>query len=82
MADDDTAHSLADGTTALLEAALEQWPVEDTAIAANETQAEASWSLRDRISNAERARGPAVQHDISASEKAMLDFIDEASAAL
>ena len=82
VADDDTVHSLDDRTSALLEAAFEQGLVEDATIAANETQAEALWSLRDGISSAERARGPAVQHDISVPVEAMPDFIDEASAAL
>lgn len=73
---------LADQTTALLEAAHGEGLVEDATIAANETQAEALWALRDGISSAERAHGPAVQHDISVPPASMPDFIDEASAAL
>ena len=73
---------LADQTTALLEAALGEGLVKDATIAANETQAEALWALRDGISSAERAHGPAVQHDISVPPASMPDFIDEASAAL
>ena len=38
---------------------------EDATIAASEAQAEAFWRMRDSLSEAERARGPAVQHDIS-----------------
>lgn len=77
----DTA-ALASQTAALLEAALDQRLIEDATLAANETQAEALWALRDGISSAERAHGPAVQHDISVPPASMPDFIDRASATL
>ncbi len=47
----------------LLESAFEAGLVEDATIAANEAQAEQFWLLRDEIAPAERARGPALQHD-------------------
>jgi FAD/FMN-containing dehydrogenase len=48
----------------------------DATIAANEAQAEAFWKIRDSISEAERAEGPAVQHDISVPVSDMARFID------
>jgi FAD/FMN-containing dehydrogenase len=59
----------------LMEMALSQGLISDAVIASNETQAEAFWKLRDSISEAERARGPAVQHDISVPVADMAKFI-------
>ncbi len=39
--------------------------IEDATLAANEAQAEAFWRIRDSISEAERADGPTIAHDIS-----------------
>jgi FAD/FMN-containing dehydrogenase len=65
----------------LLGEALEQGLAADATIAASEAQAEAFWKLRDSISEAERANGPALQHDISVPVAAMPDFmIDGAKA--
>jgi FAD/FMN-containing dehydrogenase len=58
-----------------LAAALEDGLIADAAIAANDTQAEAFWQMRDGISAAERALGPAMQHDISVPVEAMPEFI-------
>ncbi|WP_017665332.1 FAD-binding oxidoreductase [Porphyrobacter sp. AAP82] len=58
-----------------LGAALEDGLIADAVIAANHTQAEAFWALRDGISAAERALGPAMQHDISVPVEAMPEFI-------
>lgn len=49
--------------------------IEDAALANNERQADDFWTLRDSISAAERARGPAMQHDISVSVERMPEFI-------
>jgi len=49
--------------------------VDDAVIAASEAQAEAFWQLRDGISAAERAIGPAMQHDISVPVERMPEFI-------
>jgi FAD/FMN-containing dehydrogenase len=54
--------------------------VEDAVFSASETQAEAFWTLRDSVAPAERAKGPAVQHDISVPVEQMPDFVDHASA--
>jgi FAD/FMN-containing dehydrogenase len=63
----------------LLESAFEAGLVEDATIAANESQAEAFWLLRDEIAPAERALGPAMQHDISVPVARMAAFIADAS---
>jgi FAD/FMN-containing dehydrogenase len=66
--------------TRLLAGALEQGLIADAALASSEAQAEAFWRLRDSISEAERARGPAAQHDISVPPAAMAWFMEEAAA--
>lgn len=55
--------------------ALELGLLDDAVLAANETQAETFWTLRDSISEGERARGPAMQHDISVPVEKMPEFI-------
>ncbi|WP_066648136.1 MULTISPECIES: FAD-binding oxidoreductase [Sphingomonas] len=65
----------------LLAPALADGMVADAVIAASEAQADAFWKLRDSISEAERANGPAVQHDISVPVEAMPRFMVEAAAA-
>ncbi|WP_423604976.1 FAD-binding oxidoreductase [Sphingomonas sp. MS122] len=66
----------------LLGQALESGLAADAAIAASEAQAEAFWKLRDSISEAERASGPALQHDISVPVAAMPDFMIEGARAV
>ena len=78
VADESAAETLADRAEAVLASAFESGLVEDAAIAANETQAEAFWALRESIAPAERAQGPAVQHDISVPVERMPDFVDAA----
>ena len=56
--------------------------VEDATIAATEAQAEAFWRLRDSISEAERAEGPTLAHDISVPVADMPNFMDEAARAV
>ena len=65
----------------LLGEALAAGTVADATIAASEAQAEALWLLRDSLSAAERAQGPATQHDISVPVEAMPRFLIEAAAA-
>ncbi|NTZ42986.1 FAD-binding oxidoreductase [Altererythrobacter sp. SALINAS58] len=72
--DDGLNHKIA----GLLSEFLDDGIIGDATIAANETQAEAFWTLRDSISAAERALGPAMQHDISVPVPAMADFIAKA----
>ncbi len=79
VTDGRNAEGLADLASAALSSALQQGMVRDATIAANETQAEAFWLLRDSIAAAERALGPAVQHDISVAVDRMPDFVDHAA---
>jgi len=64
-----TAEQPGQGPAALLQSllaeALQLGLIEDAALAANEAHAEAMWRLRDSISEAERAEGPTLAHDIS-----------------
>ena len=63
----------------LLGAALQHGIIADAAIAANEAQAEAFWKIRDSISEAERAEGQTLAHDVSVPVADMPRFIVEAS---
>ncbi|VXD00269.1 FAD-binding oxidoreductase [Sphingomonas sp. AX6] len=56
--------------------------IEDATVSASEAQATAFWRIRDSLSEAERAQGPAVQHDISVGVAAMPDFLIDAAAAV
>ncbi|MDE1468400.1 FAD-binding oxidoreductase [Aurantiacibacter sp. D1-12] len=76
-ADSSGAEALPALAQSFLEAAFRQGLVEDATIAANEAQAEQFWTLRDEISPAERALGPAMQHDISVPVARMADFVAE-----
>ena len=59
----------------ILEEAFVAGLIEDATIAANEAQAEQFWTLRDEIAPAERAHGPAMQHDVSVPVARMADFV-------
>ena len=59
----------------LLVSAIADGLIADAVIAASEAQAQAFWGLRDSISAAERASGPAVQHDISVPVAVMPRFM-------
>lgn len=65
----------------VLAEALADGLVADATIAASEREADAFWRLRDSLSDAERARGPAAQHDIAVPVEAMPRFMIEAAAA-
>ena len=65
----------------LLADALGRGLGDDAVVAASEGQADAFWRIRDSISEAERAQGPATQHDISVPVAAMPRFMIEAAAA-
>jgi FAD/FMN-containing dehydrogenase len=64
----------------LLAEALREGLVGDAVLASNEAQAEDFWKLRDSISEAERAEGQTLAHDISVAVADMPRFIVEASA--
>jgi FAD/FMN-containing dehydrogenase len=65
----------------LLGNALADGMIADAVIAASEAQAAAFWRIRDSISDAERALGPASQHDLSVPVEAMPGFMLDAAAA-
>lgn len=73
------------GAVEMMETALaaffETGQAVDAAIAQSEAQAESFWKLRDSLSAAERAQGPALQYDVSVPVAAMPDFIIETAAA-
>lgn len=75
VADESTADALPPLAESVLVGAFEQGLVADATIAATEAQAEAFWLLRESIAPAERAIGPAVQHDISVPVDKMPEFI-------
>ena len=66
-------------TENLLADAMERDLIEDATLASSEQQAEDFWKIRDSIAEAERASGPALQHDISVPVPGMARFINEAS---
>ena len=74
----DPAADLTASAEHLLGAVLAAGTIEDATIAASEGQAEAFWGLRDGISGALRAKGAAVQHDISVPVAQMADFVSAA----
>jgi FAD/FMN-containing dehydrogenase len=63
---------------AALASALDAGLLVDAVVASSESQAEALWALRESISPAERAKGPAMQHDIAVPVARMADFLDQA----
>ncbi|WP_338425614.1 FAD-binding oxidoreductase [Sphingopyxis kveilinensis] len=70
---DDAA--LGDALEAALTAALSAGLARDIALAKNDRESDEFWRLRDSISEAERAEGPALQHDISVPVDLMPAFI-------
>jgi FAD/FMN-containing dehydrogenase len=64
----------------LLSLALQQNIIGDAVLATNEAQAEAFWKIRDSISEAERAEGQTLAHDISVAVEDMPTFILDAAA--
>jgi FAD/FMN-containing dehydrogenase len=77
--DDPTASPPGEVALRLIGDAMASGLVLDAVISANEAQAEAFWKIRDSIAEAERAEGPALQHDISVPVEAMARFITEES---
>ncbi|WFL76743.1 FAD-binding oxidoreductase [Altererythrobacter arenosus] len=72
------ATELREAVEAELVAAMEAGLIRDAVIATNESQAEQFWLLRDSIAPAERAIGPAMQHDVSVPVDRMPRFVDYA----
>ena len=74
--------ALGDALEAQLAAALDTGLIRDVVIAKSDRESEDFWRLRDSISEAERAEGPALQHDISVPVDLMPAFIAEDPARL
>ena len=73
----DNDQDLADALEQQLAAALDAGLVSDVVIAKSDRESEDFWRLRDSISEAERAEGPALQHDVSVPVDLMPAFIAE-----
>ena len=73
VGDDD--HSIGEALEAALAAALDAGLIRDVVIAKSDRESEDFWRLRDSISEAERAEGPALQHDVSVPVDLMPTFI-------
>lgn len=71
--DDDEA--LGHALESELAAALDDGLIRDVVIAKSDRESEDFWRLRDSISEAERAEGPALQHDVSVPVDLMPTFI-------
>jgi D-lactate dehydrogenase (cytochrome) len=67
---------------AILATALEDGIVDDAVIAANLSQRQAFWKLRDEMSAAQKPEGGSIKHDISVPTAAVPDFITDANAAV
>lgn len=65
-----------------LGAALDAGLILDVVIAKNDRESDDFWRLRDSISEAERAEGPALQHDVSVPVNLMPTFIADNPARL
>jgi len=76
----DPGHDIAAELEQVLGGALQERIIGDAVIASSEAQAEAFWKIRDTISEAERAEGQTLAHDISVAVADMPRFIVEAAA--
>ena len=73
----DSDQALGETLDPQLAAAIDAGLIRDVVIAKNERESDDFWRLRDSISEAERAEGPALQHDISVPVDLMPAFIAE-----
>src|SRR5689334_14154768 len=67
---------------AILARGMEDGIVDDAVIAANLSQRQAFWKLRDEMSAAQKPEGGSIKHDISVPVAAVPTFIAEADAAV
>jgi D-lactate dehydrogenase (cytochrome) len=67
---------------AILEKGFEGGIIDDAVIAANLSQRQAFWKLRDEMSAAQKPEGGSIKHDISVPVAAVPDFIELADAAV
>ena len=66
----------------VLSLAAEQGLVEDAVITASLAQAQALWTLRESISEAQRIEGLSIKHDIAVPVSRIPEFLERAGAAL
>src|ERR1700743_3472758 len=66
----------------ILAQGLEDGIVDDAVIAANLSQRQAFWKLRDEMSAAQKPEGGSIKHDISVPVVAVPDFLTQADAAV
>ncbi|MHC4045087.1 FAD-binding oxidoreductase [Bradyrhizobium sp. 23AC] len=66
----------------ILARAMEEEIVDDAVIAANLTQRNNFWKLREEMSSAQKPEGGSIKHDISVPIAAVPEFIAEANAAV
>jgi D-lactate dehydrogenase (cytochrome) len=71
-----------DTLESILTRGMEDGIVDDAVIAANISQRQAFWKLREEISPAQKPEGGSIKHDISVPVAAVPDFIAEANAAV
>ncbi|MCA6120850.1 FAD-binding oxidoreductase [Bradyrhizobium sp. WSM 1704] len=71
-----------DTLEAILAKGMEEGIVDDAVIAANLSQRQAFWKLRDEMSAAQKPEGGSIKHDISVPVAAVPAFIEEANAAV
>jgi FAD/FMN-containing dehydrogenase len=67
---------------AILAKAMDDGIVDDAVIAANLSQRQAFWKLRDEMSAAQKPEGGSIKHDISVPVAAVPDFLEQAEAAV
>jgi FAD/FMN-containing dehydrogenase len=67
---------------AILATALEDGIIDDAVLAANLSQRQAFWKLRDEMSAAQKPEGGSIKHDVSVPVAAVPGFIAEANAAV
>src|SRR6202012_1748483 len=67
---------------AILEKGMEAGIVDDAVIAANLSQRQNFWKLRDEMSAAQKPEGGSIKHDISVPVAAVPAFIEEANEAV
>jgi FAD/FMN-containing dehydrogenase len=71
-----------DTLEAILARGMEDGIVDDAVIAANLSQRQSFWKLRDEMSAAQKPEGGSIKHDISVPVAAVPAFIEEANAAV
>ncbi len=79
--DEPVGPTAAERLEAALAQAFDQELAQDAAIATSEAQADAFWRIRESLSEAERAQGPALQYDVSVPVARMPAFMTDTAAA-